>query len=250
MLETLVNTVFRGGGKLLNILFSVSYEEKRNPARKYKVYKILFLKFKFNTVYQTNKVYKLDKIGNKRLITNRKELFKYLKNVTGENNTIVLPDTELLNFFIIEMPGSNNIVEIKGVERCSNITIDVYGDNSSILIDNVKYFVNAHLRIDGNSKKIMIGKDCMFSYGINIWTGDGHPIYDLTTGERINEDQDVIIGNHVWMGRNVSVHKGGVIPDGCVIGANSFVTKKFYESNCMIAGTPARTIKKNIRWEC
>lgn len=95
----------------------------------------------------------------------------------------------------------------------------------------------------------MIGKDCMFSYGINIWTGDGHPIYDLTTEERINEDQDVIIGNHVWMGRNVSVHKGGVIPDGCVIGANSFVTKKFYESNCMIAGTPARIIKKNIRWE-
>lgn len=169
----------------------------------------MFLKFKFNTVYQTNKVYKLDKIGNKCLITNRKELFKYLKNVTGENNTIVLPDTELLNFFIIEMPGSNNIVEIKGIERCSNITIDIYGDNSSILIDNVKYFVNAHLRIDGNSKKIMIGKDCMFSYGINIWTGDGHPIYDLTTEERINEDQDVIIGNHVWMGRNVSVHKGG-----------------------------------------
>ena len=166
----------------------------------------MFLKFKFNTVYQTNKVYKLDKIGNKCLITNRKELFKYLKNVTGENNTIVLPDTELLNFFIIEMPGSNNIVEIKGIERCSNITID-------------------------------------------IWTGDGHPIYDLTTEERINEDQDVIIGNHVWMGRNVSVHKGGVIPDGCVIGANSFVTKKFYESNCMIAGTPARIIKKNIRWE-
>ena len=116
-------------------------------------------------------------------------------------------------------------------------------------LDNVKYFVNAHLRIDGNSKKIMIGKDCMFSYGINIWTGDGHPIYDLTTGERINEDQDVIIGNHVWMGRNVSVHKGGVIPDGCVIGANSFVTKKFEEPNCIIAGTPAKIIKKNIRWE-
>ena len=139
MLETLVNTVFRGGGgRLLNILFSVSYEEKRNPARKYKVYKILFLKFKFNTVYQTNKVYKLDKIGNKCLITNRKELFKYLKNVTGENNTIVLPDTELLNFFIIEMPGSNNIVEIKGIERCSNITIDV------ILIFAIFCFVFFH----------------------------------------------------------------------------------------------------------
>lgn len=52
MLETLVNTVFRGGGKVINILFSVSYEEKRNHARKYKVYKILFLKFKFNTVYK------------------------------------------------------------------------------------------------------------------------------------------------------------------------------------------------------
>ena len=38
MLETLVNTVFRGGGgRLQNILFSVSNELKRNPARNYKV---------------------------------------------------------------------------------------------------------------------------------------------------------------------------------------------------------------------
>ena len=60
---------------------------------------------------------------------------------------------------------------------------------------------------------------------------------------------DVIIGKHVWIGRNASVHKGAVIPDGCVVGANSFVTHKFEEQNTIIAGTPAKVIKRNIRWE-
>ena len=89
----------------------------------------------------------------------------------------------------------------------------------------------------------------MFSSGIEIWTGDAHRIYDLDTGERINEEQDVIIGNHVWVGKDVHIHKGTVIPDGCVIGAHSFVAHKFEEPNTIIAGNPAKVIRRNIHWE-
>ena len=207
------------------------------------------MKFKFNTVYSTNKVYKVDKDGNKRLVTNRKELFKYLNKVSGENNTIIIPDTDLLNLTIGCIRGSNNTVKINNISKLTTINIDIFGNLSSVLIGNINFFAGVHFRIDGSNKKIIVGDDCMFSYGVEIWTGDGHKIYDLDTGERINEDKDVIIGNHVWIGRNASVHKGAVIPDGCVVGANSFVTHKFDEPNTIIAGTPAKVIKRNIRWE-
>ena len=254
MAKTLVNTAPGGGGKaLLNALFSVYTEEKKNPKngviKKYKIYRILFLKFKFNTAYSTNKVYKVDKDGNKRLVTNRKELFKYLNKVSGENNTIIIPDTDLLNLTIGCIRGSNNTVKINNISKLTTINIDIFGNLSSVLIGDINFFAGVHFRIDGSNKKIIVGDDCMFSYGVEIWTGDGHKIYDLDTGERINEDKDVIIGNHVWIGRNASVHKGAVIPDGCVIGANSFVTHKFDEPNTIIAGTPAKVIKRNIRWE-
>ena len=207
------------------------------------------MKFKFNTAYSTNKVYKVDKDGNKKLVTNRKELFKYLNKVSGENNTIIIPDTDLLRLSIVRIIGSYNNIEISGVTSSSNISVEMPNTNNSMLfIDKCKYMVDVQFLIYTN-RKIVVKKDCMFASGVKIWTGDWHPIYDLDTGERINEDKDVIIGNHVWIGRNASVHKGAVIPDGCVIGANSFVTHKFDEPNTIIAGTPTKVIKRNIRWE-
>lgn len=95
---------------------------------------------------------------------------------------------------------------------------------------------------------IIVGKDCQFSYGITIWTSDGHAIFD-SNGKLLNPDKDTIIGNHVWVGHAVEILKGVQIPDGCVIGAGALVTKSFTEKNSIIAGTPASIIKTNIRWE-
>lgn len=46
-----------------------------------------------------------------------------------------------------------------------------------------------------------------------------------------------------------TILKGAVIPKGCVIGANSNVVSGFTEKNCIIAGNPARIVKKHITWE-
>jgi len=53
----------------------------------------------------------------------------------------------------------------------------------------------------------------------------------------------VIVGNNVWLGRNVAVLPGITIGDGSVIGANSVVTRDI-PSNCFAAGAPARVIRK------
>lgn len=53
----------------------------------------------------------------------------------------------------------------------------------------------------------------------------------------------VKIGNNVWIGEQVSILPGVSLGSGCVVGANSTVTKSF-PKNTMIAGSPAKIIKR------
>lgn len=99
------------------------------------------------------------------------------------------------------------------------------------------------------SEGVKIGNDVLVGWNVNIRDSDGHPIYKLNDLKNTtNINKPVIIGNNVWIAANVDILKGVVIPDKCVIGYNSCVTKKFTESNCIIGGYPAKTIQNNIDW--
>ncbi|MBR2251411.1 MAG: hypothetical protein IJ881_03160, partial [Neisseriaceae bacterium] len=56
------------------------------------------------------------------------------------------------------------------------------------------------------------------------------------------------IGNHVWCARNVMLLKGAVVRNDTVIGAGSVVSRKFNESNIVIAGNPADVIRRGVNW--
>jgi acetyltransferase-like isoleucine patch superfamily enzyme len=53
----------------------------------------------------------------------------------------------------------------------------------------------------------------------------------------------IVIGNNVWLARNVAVIPGASIGDGCVIAANSVVCTDI-PPNSLAAGAPARVIRK------
>lgn len=100
---------------------------------------------------------------------------------------------------------------------------------------------------------ITIGDDCMFSYNINMRTNDGHSIFDVNTGnninstDKLNESRNIYIGNHVWLGMNVTVLYNSNINDGSIIGAMSLV-KSEVPNNCIAAGVPAHITRKDIAW--
>gem|GEM_PF-869701 len=94
--------------------------------------------------------------------------------------------------------------------------------------------------------RITIGDDCLFAK-CRIHNSDMHGIFDLNTGERLNKSKDVVINDKVWLARDAMVLKGTKIGKGCVVGAGTIVSGAFGEFS-IIAGNPAKVIKKDITW--
>ena len=73
-------------------------------------------------------------------------------------------------------------------------------------------------------KHIKFGRDIQFSWDCLVMDSDTHAILD-EQGNRMNPDKDIVFGNNVWIGGNVTVLPGVTIGDNTIIGAGSVVTK-------------------------
>ena len=56
----------------------------------------------------------------------------------------------------------------------------------------------------------------------------------------------VRIGNDVWIGDNAVILSSVEIPDGCIVGAGSVLSRSISEPFSIVMGNPARTIKKRF----
>ncbi|PDT55019.1 MULTISPECIES: acyltransferase [Sinorhizobium] len=120
-------------------------------------------------------------------------------------------------------------------------------ENSSIEVGRDTTFVSARLfAMEGRS--IFLGADCMLSTDVTLRTSDEHSILDESSSRRLNIAANIRIGSHVWLGDKVTVGKGCSIADGVVVGAHSLVIKDLEQRNSVYAGTPAKLIRKNIKW--
>lgn len=95
---------------------------------------------------------------------------------------------------------------------------------------------------------VSIGKDCLFSTGISIRGSSHHGLWDLDTGELLNPESGITIGDRVWIGDGTVVLNKAAIPTGSVVGARSLVNKAFAEPNTLIAGTPATVRRRRVEW--
>lgn len=105
----------------------------------------------------------------------------------------------------------------------------------------------------GTRTRLIIGQDCMFSREVYLRSYDGHSIFDVRTGSNINSTKEILkqreirIGDHVWVGMRATILYHTDIGDGSIVGASSLVKDKF-PNNCILAGVPARVVRKDICW--
>lgn len=105
-------------------------------------------------------------------------------------------------------------------------------------------------------KGITIGDNTCIGGNVKILDNDFHPVeYDKRNelllgkapedGERANwiGTKEIVIGENCFIGCNALILKGTKLGNGCVVGAGAVVAGSF-EDNCVIAGNPAKVIKK------
>lgn len=107
--------------------------------------------------------------------------------------------------------------------------------------DNFAISANSYISC---SKHIKLGRNIQLAWGDLLIDDDGHVIYG-EDGNIINESREIILGDNIWIGCDCKVLKGTIIPNNCVVGANSIVTiGSKMEPDSLIVGSPANSIKK------
>ncbi len=123
------------------------------------------------------------------------------------------------------------------------------GENTNVKIGDYTTFTSSGVIIAA-SGNIEIGEDCMIAANNTFWSGDGHAIYDINTGEHINavkERNKIVLKDHVWVGTKSIILSKTVIESGSIVGAGS-VVKGIFPNNCVVAGNPAKKKKNDIFW--
>ncbi len=88
--------------------------------------------------------------------------------------------------------------------------------------------------------RIVIGRGSYIGPNVGLITSN-HNIDDL---EKHEDSQDIFIGEQCWLGMNVVVLPGVTLGAKTIVAAGSVVTKSFPEGNVVLAGIPAKFLKK------
>jgi acetyltransferase-like isoleucine patch superfamily enzyme len=126
----------------------------------------------------------------------------------------------------------------------TKISVGKFGN----IIFGENFVVTAESELISN-KRIEIGNNVLISWSTLIMDSDFHIIKNIS-GTIINRDEEIIIGDNVWIGCRCTILKGSYISENTVVSASSVITKKSpIVSNAIIGGNPTRILKENILWE-
>ena len=188
----------------------------------------------------------------------------------GKANKI-LAEGARLEHCKIRITGSHNRLIFEPGASVRDCEIEVIGDHHElyigenvVLTQSILWFEDHHCQIRIGSgttmqrfghiavtepnRKIEIGRNCMFSFSVDIRNGDSHTIIENATGKRVNWAKNIQIADHVWLGANTQILGGATIGENSIIGIRSLVNSTI-EPNAIAVGTPAKVIKRGFNWD-
>lgn len=169
----------------------------------------------------------------------------FLLIVKGDNNVVNISNLILRHSAILGMTGLKLIIgQLPGLgagvsRKADNCRVDI---GERVVINGVTLYLQE------DDSFVTIGDDSQLSWGIDIWCTDAHTITDLE-GNPLNFAKGIEIGRHVWIGKDTKIGKNVKIADNSIVGWGSIVTRKFDEPNVIIAGVPAKIVKRGINWD-
>lgn len=169
----------------------------------------------------------------------------FLLIVKGDNNVVNIGNLILRYSTILGMTGLKLIIgQLPGL----GTGVSRKADNCRVNIGDRVVINGVTLYLQEDDSFVNIGDDSQLSWGIDIWCTDAHVITDLE-GNPLNFAQGIEIGKHVWIGKDAKIGKNVRIADNSIVGWGSIVTRQFDEPNVIIAGVPAKVVKRRINWD-
>lgn len=164
-----------------------------------------------------------------------------------DNNVVIKKSPNIVYALSAKIYGKGNKLIIEDNACIYGLRIVIRGENCHVVIGkDFTENINCMITCMGRNNFIRIGDDCMLSENIDIWNTDSHHIIN-ENGNVINKNKPIIIGNHVWIGKNCSILKGVIVGDNSIIGMSSVVTKNV-DKNSIYVGNPAKKVKEGINW--
>lgn len=145
----------------------------------------------------------------------------------------------------IKVKGSNNLIEF-GPHSKIRGTLSVGGKDRRLTFGD--HSTGLGLFLVASGEDIHIGKWCMMSRNVEIRSTDAHGVVDRESRRSLNLQAPVFIGDHVWICAGVTIMKGSRIPSDSIVGAMSLVNRAFEEEGVVLAGIPAKVVKRGITW--
>lgn len=210
-----------------------------------------------------------------------KTLPNTMVNIHGENNKVLiisdgvkrfLSHDEVIDGLNLEINGNNNFLQLElPIDFANGANIKIFNDNVKVLIEPSRFLGLSLLCCQGNAQiceikkntvmvdvviqlvgntALYIGENCLFSEGpIYMMPCDGHSILDVETDEIINIPvMPIMIGDHCWIGNGCKIIRGAKLPNNTIVGAGALVNKIFEEEYTILAGVPAKIIKRGRKW--
>ena len=159
---------------------------------------------------------------------------------------LIIEDKMKLGANCLKRNGRSTILRMDADSMLRIHSSSIYYGADIIVFEGAQFvtgtsFINSDARIRVH-RSITIGDDCAISHGFVAMDGNAHSIDGRRT------IAPIVIKDHVWIGTGVTVLPGVTINEGSVVAAGAVVTKDV-PSACLVAGVPARIIRRGVSWE-
>lgn len=159
---------------------------------------------------------------------------------------------QVCNFLIAILPGTRwhklkrHIFIFFGYNLMSDVKINggtlIYGQGPLDFGSSTWIGIGARFYL-GSDLGVIIGDNCDIGPEVSFICGT-HDVGGSHRRAGSGYTRQIIINNGVWIGARCSILGGAIIGPGSIVGAGSLVLPGNYPENVVLAGVPAKVIKK------